>query len=267
MRVLSWSALVLLSSTLLLGCNSAAVRDGEAGTVELAVSRQESTSADRQRAKVHTELGRLYLQDNRFDVALGEARIALESDSGYAPAYNLRGLVYMALRKDDLAEDGFRQAISLAPNDPEINNDYGYFLCRSGRPRDSIRHFRLAFNNRLYETPAKALTNAGYCSILSGENRQGEEYLLRALQIDRTNVAAHYWLAELAYREQRLSDARQRLNQLHAQIEPTAESAWLALRVDRKLGDREGEAHNMGTLRRKYRDSPEYQKLMRGEYD
>ena len=53
-----------------------------------------STMADpRTRAKLHTELGSLYFQDGNMAVALDELRIAIEADSDYASAYNVRGLV------------------------------------------------------------------------------------------------------------------------------------------------------------------------------
>ncbi len=266
-RFPSLLSLVLLTSTVLFGCNGSTVRSSNSGSVEVAVSRQDSSSVDRQRAKVHSELGRLYLQDGRYDIALSEAEIAFDADSGYAPAYNLQALVFMALRNSDSAEESFRKALNLAPNDPEIHNDFGWFLCQTGKAQESIGHFKVAIDNRLYTSPVKALTNAGLCSLSLKSDRQAEDYLQRALTMDRTNVAALYWLADIAYRDQRLAEARQRLKDLHVQIDPTAESAWLALRVDRKLGDRESEARNMGTLRRKYRESPEYQKLMRGEFD
>lgn len=256
----------LLLAALLAGCAGNPAGD-ESASVELAVSRQTAGSETRQRAKVHTELGRLYLQEGRHEVALDEARVAIESDSAYAPAYNLKGLIYLALRKNELAEEEFRRALGLAGNDPEINNDYGWFLCQTERMRESIAHFRVAIGNPLYQAPARALFNAGYCALRIPDDRQAEEYLLRVLRIDRNNVGARYWLADIAYRGNRLADARQHLRHLHELIEPNAASAWLALRIDRKLGDREGEARHTGLLGRKYRNSAEYQKLMRGEFD
>lgn len=256
----------LLGMLLLAGCAGNPV-GSESASVELAVSQQTAGSEARQRAKVHTELGRLYLEEGRHEVALDEARIALASDGAYAPAYNLMGLVYMALRKNELATESFRQALGLAGNDPEINNDYGWFLCQTGKARESIAHFRIAIANPLFQAPVKALVSAGYCAQLIPDDRQAEEYLLRALRIEKGNPAALYWLAELAYRGNRAEEARLRLQDLHKLIEPTAASAWLALRADRKLGDREGEARYTGLLRRKHRDSPEYLKLMRGEFD
>jgi type IV pilus assembly protein PilF len=241
--------------------------DGGAAAVEQAVSQQTALTDQRQRAKVHTELGMLYLMEGRMDIALEEARIAIEAEAGYAPAHNLTGLIHMALRKNELAEQSFRRALNLAGGDPEINNDYGWFLCQTGRPRESIAHFERAIGNPLFKTPIKAMTNAGLCSLLFKDDRQAESYFLRALRLDRVNAPAYFWLADIAYREGRFADARQRMKELHAVIEPTAESAWLGLRIDRKLGDREGEARYMGLMRRKYRDTPEFQKMTRGEFD
>lgn len=259
---------ILLLTALLAACNSNAPRDAESVSVEQAVSRQTATSDIRQRAKIHTELGRLYLLEGRYEVALEEGRVAIEAESGYAPAHNLMALVYMALRKNELAEQSFRQALSLASGDPEINNDYGWFLCQTGKAKESIDHFKVAIGNPLYKMPVKTFTNAGLCSLLVNNDPQAEEYLSRALSLDRTNIAALYWLADIAYRSGRLEDAHQRMKDLHALLsEPNAATAWLALRIERKRGDRESEARFMGILNRKYRSSAEYQKMSRGEFD
>lgn len=257
----------MLLMGLLAGC--ATTGPGEiaaAGSVEQAVSRQTETNDARQRAKVHSELGLMYLLEGRHEVSLEEARIAIEADGSYAPGHNLMALNYMALRQNARADESFRRALSLARGDPEINNDYGWFLCQTGKPKESIDFFRVAFGNPLFQMPGKALTNAGLCSLLIGEDRQAEEYLLRALRLDRSNTAVLYVLADIAYRGNRLTDARQRLNDLHAKAEPSAQTAWLGLRIERKLGDREGEARYMGILRR-YRDSDEYMKMSRGEFE
>ncbi len=267
---LAW--LMFSLATLLVGCaggapRSAGVPADKANVVEQSVSTQNATTDNRQRAKAHTELAQKYLQLERFDVVLEEARIALEADSDYAPAYSLLGQTYMVLRQNDQAESNFIKALQLAPADPEINDNYGWFLCQTGRVKESFAYFNLALRNPLYQTPAKALTGAGICSMLDGDDANGESYLFRALKLDPNNFRAYYLLADIGYRNRRYDDARDWLKQLHAKMEPTAETAWLALRVERKLGDREGEARFTGVLRRKFRDAPEYQLLQRGEFD
>jgi len=263
LSILSIAALVLLVA----GCAGSPVDNTEFSNVDQAVSRQTATSDEGKRAKVHTELGRLYLQEGSYEVALERARVAIDAEGGYAPAHNLMALVYMALRRNQLAEHSFRRALQLAPGDPEINNDYGWFLCQTGKAKDSITHFRVAIGNPLYQAHGKALTNAGLCSLVIKDDRQAEEYLIRAVRMDRANLTALYWLADIAYRGNRLVEARQIVKDLHARLEPTPESAWLALRIERKLGDREAEARFTGILHRRYRDSPEQQKLSRGEFD
>lgn len=264
--------LVFLPLFGLAACNSNAPRTERtelpSGPVEVAASRQTTTNEVRQRAKVHADLGRLYMLQGRYEVALEEARIAVEADSSYAPAHNLNALIHMALRKNDMAESSFREALRMAPNDPEINNDYGWFLCQIDKPREAMPYFRVAIANPLYQTPGKALTNAGLCARSMGDDKLAEEFLARALRLDRTNAVAIFHLADLNYRTLRYMEARQRINDLHALItDPTAESAWLALRIERKLGDRENEARYTGLLRRKFRNSAEYLKLSRGEFD
>jgi type IV pilus assembly protein PilF len=263
---------MLLGVVLMAGCNSNLTRQdsgppSDVSSAEQSVSTQTATTDVRQRAKVHTELGLIYLQDNRPTVALEEAKIALDAESGYAPAYNLLGLIYMQLRQNDQAESNFRRALSLASGDPEINTNYGWFLCQTGRVNESFAYFNLALRNPLYQTPAKALSNAGVCYMMNKDDLNGESYLFRSLKLDPTNLRAYYLLADISYRAKRYEDARDWLKQLHTQIEPTSETAWLALKIDRKLGNRDGEANNTAILRRKYRDTTEYQQMLRGEFD
>ena len=252
---------------LISGCAGAPVVATDSANVDPAVSRQTATSDEGKRAKVHTELGRLYLQEGSYEVALERARVAIDADSGYAPAHNLMALVYMALRQNQLSEQSFRRALQLAPGDPEINNDFGWFLCQTGKPRESIANFRVAIGNPLYQAPGKALTNAGLCALMNNDDRQAEDFLARAVRLDRANLTALFWLADITYRSNRLDDARQIIKDLHTRLDPTPESAWLALRIERKIGDREAEARFTGILNRKYRGSPEQQKLSRGEFD
>lgn len=241
---------------------------GESGGVAVqAMSQQPPQTDERQRAKVHTDLGALYAQDGRFAVALEEARIAQSADSGYAPAYNLQGLVHMLLGDKTQAEEAFRRALAIAPNDPEINNTYGWFLCQTGRPADSISHFRQAYRNTLYQTPTKPYTNAGICLLKLKNYAGAEEHLNIALRLDPSNTQARYWLAESYYQSGRLPEARQQVADLGRMIDPTVEVVWLGVRIERKLGDREAELKYTTLMRRKFQDTPQYQSMLQGQFE
>jgi len=250
---------------LLAGCTATGGGSGQGA--QQAVSAQPAESEQQQRAKVHTELGSLYMLDGRSAIALEEARIALSADPNYAPAYNLLGLTHMVLNESRLAEENFQKALRLAPGDPEISNNYGWFLCQNGRENDSIGHFMAAAKNPLYTAPTKPYTNAGICSLRLKNDKLAEDYLLTALRLSPTNTQALFWLADIAYRQGRHSDARQWATDIEKMMEPTAEVIWLALRIERKLGNREAEARYASQLRRRFPGSPEQRLLSQGQYD
>lgn len=240
---------------------------GSGEGAQQAVSAQPAVSDEQKRAKVHTELGSLYLLDGRLAIALEEARIALSVDPNYAPAYNLLGLTHMVLNEPRLAEENFQKAMRLAPGDPEISNNYGWFLCQNDREKSSIAYFMAAARNPLYQTPTKPFTNAGICSVRIKDDTAAEDYLLTALRLSPTNTQALFWLSDIAYRKGRYSEARQWATDIEKMMDPSAEVLWLVLRIERKLGNREAEARYASQLRRKYPASPEQRLLTQGNYE
>lgn len=215
------------------------------------------TSAATQRARAHTELGTAYFQAGNMAVALEEVRIAVSADRNYAPAYNLSGLVHMYLRENQVAEQNFVEGLRLAPADPEISNNYGWFLCQTGREKEGIAQFISAVKNPLYGTPELSLTNAGVCAMQVDDMAVAEDYLTKALRLGRNTSSALLQLGHLNFRLKRYLDAKDFLARLHNQSDPTAESLWLALRVERALGDRKAEAGFTSQLRRRFPDSKE----------
>lgn len=139
------------------------------------------------RARVHTELAALYYQQASFKTALTEIDTALRIDADYAPAYDVRGLVYMQLGERGLASDSFRKAIELAPADPDIRNNYGWFLCTTGQPRAGLAQLELAWKNPLYDTPGRALANASRCAVEAGDPAQAKIYRERAVIYGETS--------------------------------------------------------------------------------
>jgi type IV pilus assembly protein PilF len=246
---------------ILVGCNSNPATDP---TGQQPVAQQGAGNDATQRAKVHTKLGMAYASEGRLSVALDEARLAIALDSTYPLAYNLMGFVQMLLRDVRQAEEYFGQALRLAPGDPEINNNYGWFLCQTDHQQQSFAHFEAAARNPLYSTPTKPLTNAGICAIYIKDDNAAEAYFQRALKVDPANADARSLLAGVCYRLGRYGEARLNLNELHKLAEPSAESVWLGIRIERKLGGREEEARYASLLRRKFRDSEEYKKYVQG---
>jgi len=224
-------------------------------------------TAPRNRARIHTELATLYYARGNMGVALEELRTAVAADPTYATAHGVIGLVYKELRENALAEQSFQRGLSYAPADPDINHNYGWFLCQIGRESDAKPYFRRALDNPLYATPARTYAAAGICALRTGDLAVAEDNLQRALRLEPTLPVALVQFAQLRYRQGRYDEARRILAQHAAVAEPSAESLWLALRVERRLGQRAAEQSYAIQLRRRFPGSPEFEALRRGNYD
>lgn len=221
----------------------------------------------RTRAKAHTDLAAAYFELGNLGVALEEARIALAADPNYPPAYNVQGLVQMELKDEPAADASFQRGLKLAPQDPDLNHNYGWFLCQSGREQQSIQWFMNAIKNPLYPTPAKSYAAMGRC-LQKRNPTESAQYLERALRMDPNTVQAMMPYAEVLYRRGQLVQAKELVGRYNKILpEPTAESLWLGLRIERKLGDRAAEASLATQLRRRYANSSEYQSLLRGDFE
>lgn len=218
-------------------------------------------------ARVHVELGTAYFEIGRYDVALDEARIALLFAPGYAPAYHLMGLAHMFIDDTAAARENFLRALRVAPNDPDFNNSYGWFLCLNGDEKEGLRRLELATRNPYYRHPSRAYTNAGLCELRGNDVKAAQAQFRRAIALQADNVVALFGLAEVSYRTADYATAQRQLVALHRQTEPTAQSAWLGLRVERRLGNREAEASYAAQLTGRFKDSPEYQAMIRGDYE
>jgi len=221
----------------------------------------------RNRARLHTELAALYFGRGNMNVALEELRTAVRADSNYAPAHSMFGLVYMELKENRLAEDSFERALRLSPGEPDINHNYGWFLCQNQRESESIRYFLQAIRNPLYTTPWRSYSAAGLCSMRIDKPKDAEEFFLRALRQEPDEPTSLLQLGQIRYRQGNLDEARKLVSRYNKLLTPSAESLWLALRIERKLGERVAEQAYANQLRRRFPESREYQALVRGQYD
>lgn len=254
-----WIALfspLVFSLAILTGCGTPS--GGGQATPEQAKSRAI--------AKVHTELAGMYYERAQMGIALGEIDIALQADQNYAPAYSVRGLIRMALREYKEADEDFQQSLRLDGNDSETHNNYGWFLCQRGKEKESAPHFMAALKNPLYGTPERAYLNAGLCSKKAGDRKDAEEFLQRALQVQPGMPQALLAMAELSFDSGDYTAAKKYFAKFSEKSDSlTAEQLWLAVRIERKVGDRNSEASYTMQLRKRFPDARETRLLIQGE--
>lgn len=231
-------------------------------------ARSANTEADPQtRARIHTELASGYFELGNYAVAPQAANEAIKADPSFGAAYNVLGLVYMELRDDRAAENNFQRALRLNEGDSDANNNYGWFLCVRKREQESIKYFLAALRNPLYPTPDKSWVNAGLCSRQIGDQKSAEGYFQQALKVRPSQPQALFHLADMYFQSKDLPEAKTFLSRMGREVEPTAELLWLALRVERGLGDRNAGASLGFQLRTKYPQSRETRALLAGQYE
>jgi len=226
------------------------------------------TGADlRTRAQARTDLAAGYYRNGQLAVALEEARRAAAIDTSYAEAYGLLGLIYMDMKEPRDAEENFQRALKLDAGNSELNNNYGFFLCDTGRERESVDYFNRAIRDPLYRTPARANQNAGSCLMKVKDYEAAERYLRRAFELDAGLAVPKFLLARLYLATNQVEKATFYYNILAKSIESSAESLWLGLRVARANGDLRTESQLANELRQRFPQASETAALARGEFD
>jgi type IV pilus assembly protein PilF len=227
----------------------------------------DQTDADR-RASVRIELAAGYFSRGQYNTALDEVKQALALKPGMREAINLRGLIYGAMGERSLSEESFKSALSLYPNDPDTLHNYGWMLCQERRFAESFQQFDQALAQASYRAPSRTLLSKGVCEARAGQYGAAEKTLLRAFEYDPANPALSYNLADVLYRNGQYDRALFYIKRVNGQPEQAnAQSLWLALRIQRRLGDSVAVSDLSRQLRSNYGQTPETQSLNAERFD
>lgn len=232
------------------------------------LGKEQSESAKKESAILHTQLAGAYYNRGQYKIAIEEANKALLTNSSYAPAYNVLGLVYMNLHEDKLAKENFERALGIAPNDSETHNNFGWFLCQRmpGKMDQAIKHFMTALEDSLYLTPEMSNANAGTCELSRGNYKSAEMFFQKALVLKPAYSPALIGLAETHFMSGNLSAAKLNLSRYMSTSTPTARSLWLGVRIERKTGNRQSAASYASQLKKQFPNSEEAAALRDGKF-
>jgi type IV pilus assembly protein PilF len=260
-RILAASA-AALGALGLAGCQTTTTVNG----VTVASTTSANDVEARKRAQSRLALATGYYQQRQYPVAIEETRRVLQIDPGNAGAYGLLGLIYMELDDRREAEANLTRALKLEPDNPEWLNNYGWFLCRGGREKESIEYFDRAAQNKLYATPALALQNAGVCLMRVRDMKGAEQYLRRSFELDAGNPVVKFNLSRVYLAERQLERAQFYFGLLDGTVDASPETLWLGLRIARARGDGRTERQLGDELLRRFPSSVEAASLRRGAF-
>ena len=256
-----WAFTVLVA-----GCAVPAQSDAPGESRDRVTDSDESEIS--KRARVRMELASAYFGRGQFTTALDEVKQALALNPNMGEAYNLRGLIYAGLGDDSLAQESFKRALQINPNDGDSLHNYGWVQCQQKRYPESQALFERALTVPQYLGAARTMMTSGICHARAGQWPEAELALTKSYERDPANPATAVNLAEVLLRRGEAERARfyiRRVNALPNQS--TAQTLWLAARIEMKLGNRSG-ANELGReLRSRFPQSRESSAFDRGQFN
>jgi type IV pilus assembly protein PilF len=220
------------------------------------------------RAQVRLELAGLYFGRGQLDTALNEVRLALAARPDMAEAHGLRGLILASMGETKQAEDSLQRAVQLAPTDGGALHNYGWFLCQQKRFAEADVQYAAAVALPQYRDPMRTLLAQGVCQTRAGKWVEAERSLLRSYELDPSNPVTAFNLSEVLLRRGEFDRARfyvRRINTVPELV--SAQSLWLAARVEQRLGNSQGVRDLGQQLRERFAQAPETLLFERGKFD
>jgi type IV pilus assembly protein PilF len=229
------------------------------------VETKRPTQAPLTPAQINVHLGLQHWRNYQPRLALDRITQALAQDPNLASAHNVAGLIYERLGSPGLAAKHLKRALALAPQDPSALNNYGKLLCTQGRLARAEQYFLRAADNPRNPSPEVAYTNAGLCARRIPDLDRAAQYFTAALNLNPMMPTASFQLARISFEKARYPEARRDLQQYLQIARHTAESLWLAVQIERALGNSARERQYARRLEVMFPHSEEAQALFQSK--
>lgn len=234
------------------GCGSAASNTRPAGS--------EKDKA-RQAAEVNVALAQGYMRQDKLEIAMEKLTKALEQDPGYVSAHTVAGVLYERINQPAQAEQHYRRAAQLQPKNGDVNNNYGAYLCRTGRLEEAAKYFVKALDDPFYKTRDVALTNAGTCHLQANQADAAERDFREALLSNQNNSEALIQLSRILFGKSDFLRARAFLQRFDSLGTPTPDALFLGHNIELKLGNTREANEYARRLKAEFPDSDQARQL------
>jgi len=214
---------------------------------------------------INLELGIDYFRKGNLSMAKEKIDRAVEQNPRNAKAQAAAGLLYDRLKEPKKSESHFEKAVSITPNDPDILNNYAVILCKNDKQAKGEKYFLQAAGNPLYKTPEVAYLNAGNCVREGGNLEHAEANYRKALSIKPRFSEALYQMAELEFQKQNNLSARAFVERYLDGGKPNAAVLWLALRIEKALGNQNGVSNYAQRLKLEFPRAAETRLMLESE--
>jgi len=202
-------------------------------------------------------LGHMQRQPPDYLRAKEKLEKALEADPKLVRAHHYAAELYARTDEPEKAELHFRQALELAPRDPNLKNNFGAFLCARDRFAEAEKQFLAAIDDPAYTTPHLAYENLARCALRAPDAAKAERYFNEALKRQPTLPVSLFNMAQLQYDKREYFKARAFLERYLGVGAATPPVLLLAVQIEKALGDSAMVAHYAQELRSNFPDSRE----------
>ena len=258
--ILKYTTLALATSGILLlsACSTTSTSTSTAQEKPTVTKTASTQDPGIKAADVSIELGIAYLEKGNVSQAKQNLLNAVKQAPKYPPSWYTLAYYYEVTGEKDQANDFYQKSLKLAPNDGNVLNNYGTYLCRSQQYKESIPYFLKAVKDPDYLSTAEAYENAGLCAMAIPDLSQAKTYFQRALQQSPGRTTSILELAEVNYQEKNYAFAKQGFDSYN-QLEktPSPESLWLGVRLGWTLKDKTLSNQNATLLAKNYPTSAE----------
>lgn len=219
-------------------------------------------------ARTRYALAEEYLSQGKLETALDEVKQAVTLWPAFVQGHNLRGLIYAQMREWSLADSAFQRALSIDPRNGDVLHNYGWVLCRQSRFEEAQRRFQEALASPSYKERGKTFLVSGVCHAQAKSWSAAEAALLQAYELDPNNPVVAVNLAETLLRKGDALRARPLIQRVVAVPQfVSAETLWLAIRVENKLGAGAIVRELGAVLQQRFPQSPEASKFEKGQFN
>jgi type IV pilus assembly protein PilF len=213
-------------------------------------------------SKTRVSLGLTYLKNGNFRQAKFNLDKALEfaprsADANFAMAY-----YYQSVNELEQAEDAYQYAMDLDPQNANIANSYGAFLCQNGDYEKAKKYFLKAVNTSSYISSAETYENLALCSRSQGQPEDAIQYLRNAVNHQPGRANSLFLLARSLVEVEEWQEARAILRRYEkiAQISP--QSLLMAMKIERGTGNETAAAGYSDMLLRLYPNDAVTKKML-----
>ena len=216
-------------------------------------------------ARVNTTLGIKYMQAGELEKSRKKLEKAVRLAPGYSGAHEAIAVLYDRVGEVELAEKHYHKSVKLDPKNGNALNNYGQFLCKTGRFAEAEDSFKQAAENPYYRTPWIPQTNAGICFMKVPDYANAEAYLRKALKKQPQYIPALLTMAKLSFDKGNYLSTRAYVTRFQQVSEHTPESLWLAVRTEHALKDHAAWGKYALKLKNDFPDSEQTQLLQEWE--